>query len=175
MGRGPVHGPGMATINTNQLSTTRRVKASDGCPYQFQLVRVPVPLATPPPTTAIEGADCGGSGIPSGTQFALHFSISGKGLHRHNNDPGVGGSLVTLHEFPCNTIRKTATQIYSACVCDEKGRKGLLVTVTSVKMIVDSRVRICGLILAYFVTCRHSQKVVLLQLAQKSETAGYTG
>lgn len=30
------------------------------------------------------------------------------------------------------------------------------VTVTSVKMIVDSRVRICGLILAYFVTCRHS-------------------
>jgi len=31
-----------------------------------------------------------------------------------------------------------------------------LVTVTSVKMIVDSRVRICGLILAYFVTCRHS-------------------
>lgn len=26
--------------------------------------------------------------------------------------------------------------------------------VTSVKMIVDSRVRICGLILAYFVTCR---------------------
>lgn len=28
---------------------------------------------------------------------------------------------------------------------------------TSVKMIVDSRVRICGLILAYFVTCRHTR------------------
>lgn len=32
----------------------------------------------------------------------------------------------------------------------------LRLALTSVKMIVDSRVRICGLILAYFVTCRHS-------------------
>lgn len=96
----------------------------------------------------------------SGTQFALHFSISWYAQwqlqrrqrtlstdwhrHRHRAQSVSGHVWLTV---ACNYPNANLVLIRVDMMYWER-------TVTSVKMIVDSRVRICGLILAYFVTCR---------------------
>lgn len=81
-------------------------------------------------------------------QFPATRNGNGKGDTRHRTLGTVSG-----HVWPtvaCNYPNANLVLIRVDTMHWEHWERA----VTSVKMIVDSRVRICGLILAYFVTCR---------------------